>query len=445
MKVTIAGCGAVGRNLAGILVREGNNVTVIDRNRANLDAVEERLDVAAVEGPCTDIKTLKLAGVVNCDVFVAATDDDEKNVLSAAAAKKLGAGRTIARCRNPIYTSGGRNKAYAELMDIDLVVNPEDLTALEIVKLLKAPGALVIENFAMGKAQVREIVVGAGSDAAEKTLAQLSLSKLGLVAAISRAGGIIIPKGDTRILPEDKVFIIGKQENLTKLMSAFGGARPKGRKIIILGGGKVGLAASQLVEKENLNLIVIEKDRERALTVSENLKKALVLVGDGTDIDLLKEKDIENTDYFVALSGDDEDNIVSGLLAKDLGAKSSIVMVERPEYVAIVERLGIDHAVSPRLLTVTEILRFLKKGRFASVAMLENEGAELVEARIHSGSKIAGKRLSEAGIPSGTIIGAIVRGESVIVPTGADSVMSGDTLIVFTAQENIPKLENLMG
>ncbi|MFA6451726.1 MAG: TrkA C-terminal domain-containing protein, partial [bacterium] len=277
-----------------------------------------------------------------------------------------------------------------------------------------------------------------------KTLESLSLGQIGLVAAISRSGRIIIPKGDTEILLDDRLFIIGGSGNLSRLSDVFGETRTTGRKIMILGGGKVGLAAARLLEKEHLNIILIEKDRRRAQFVSETLKRTLVLVGDGTDINLLKEKDIANTDVFVALSGEDENNIVSGLLAKELGASSSLVMVERPEYVGIIERLGIDHAVSPRLLTVTEMLRFLRRGKFVSVAVLEREGAEIVEVKIAERSNIAGKKLKEAGIPSGTLIASIVRGENVIVPSGSDTILSGDTLIVFTVPENIKRLEKQM-
>ncbi|MFA6450715.1 MAG: NAD-binding protein, partial [bacterium] len=180
MKAVIAGCGAVGRNLAEMLVREGNNVTVIDTDRGKLDSVEEYLDVAAVEGQCTDLKALRSAGVHGCDIFVAATDDDEANIVAAVAAKRLGAGKCAARCRNQIYSSTLDGKGYSDLIDIDLVVNPENLTALEIVKLIKTPGSLVIENMAKGKVHLREIVVGRQSKAIGKTLKSLSLGQIGL-------------------------------------------------------------------------------------------------------------------------------------------------------------------------------------------------------------------------------------------------------------------------
>ncbi len=444
MRAVIAGCGAVGRNLAEILVREGNSVTVIDIAKERLDSVEEYLDIAVAEGQCTDLRVLRNAGVSGSDIFVAATDDDEANIVAAVTAKRLGAAKSAARCRNQIYSSGIDGKGISDILDIDLVVNPENLTALEIARLIKTPGSLVVENMARGKVHLREIVVGKGSKAAGKTLQDLSLGQIGLVAAISRGGRIIIPKGNTEILHEDRLFIIGKRENLSKLSSVFGESRSPGRKVIILGGGKVGLAAAKLLEKEHLNVILIEKDRRRAEFVSESLKRTLILVGDGTDINLLKEKDIANTDAFIALSGEDENNIISGLLAKELGVAASLVMVERPEYVSIIERLGIDHAVSPRLLTVTEMLHFLRRGNFTSIAVLERESAEIIEVKVEELSNISGKKLKEAGIPSGTIVGSIVRGDNVIVPTGSDTILSGDSLIVFTVPENLKRLENLM-
>ncbi len=443
MKITIAGCGAVGGNLAGMLAREGNEVTAIDSNRAKLDLIEGTLDVAIVEGECSDIKALRAAGISMCDLFVAVTDNDEINIVAAVTAKKLGAARTVARCKKNMYGGANINKEYPALMGIDLVVNPEELTAIEIGKLLRTPGSIVVENFARGAVQLRELFIASGNRTEGKTLKSLSMQRTGLVAAISREGRILIPTGNTEIKAEDKLFVIGKPENLKHLDKIFGKVRMPSRRIIISGGGKVGFAVAQLLEKANLDIKLIERDRTRAEFVSERLKHTLVLVGDGTDINLLREKDIESVAAFAALTGDDENNIVSGLLAKELGVATSVVMVERPEYVSIIERLGIDLAVSPRQLVVNEILRFTRRGSFASVAVLEREKAEMIEVRVEVGSQVVGNKLMDAGFQKGTVVGAIVRGDEVIVPTGSDFILLGDTLVLFTMPENIPHLEKL--
>jgi trk system potassium uptake protein TrkA len=442
MKAVIIGGGAVGQNLADMLTREGHNVTVIDNDDEKLAAINEKLDVGTMRGEGTDLSVMRMVGVGDCDFLAAVTNVDEINILAAMAARKLGAGKTIARARKAIYQPGPMY-AYSSLFEIDHIVNPDTLTSNEIGKLLRTPGALAVENFARGKVQMRELAVGARSRAAGKPLRDLPRDRVGLVAAISRAGRIIVPTGDTIIEAEDRVYIIGKTENLHKANKVFGRSSPPRQSVFILGGGSMGFALARMLERDELDVKIIERDRDRAVFLSESLERTLVLAGDGTDANLLKEEGIANADAFVALSGEDEDNILSGLLARELGVAETIVMVERPDYVGIVKRLGIDMAVSPRLLTVNEILRFVRRGNIESVAVLEKEKAEMIEVRVAHHAEVAGKKLMHAGLPRGSVAGSIVRGEEVIIPSGNDTLEPGDTIIIFTRPENISKIEKL--
>lgn len=442
MKAVIVGGGAVGQNLADMLTREGHGVTVIDSDENKLSAINEHLDVATLRGEGTDLSVLRMAGANTCDILAAVTNNDEINILAATAARKLGAGKTIARARKAMYQPGPMY-AYSSLFEIDHIVNPDTLTSYEIGKLLRTPGALAVENFAQGKVQMREMAVGARSAAAGKTLRELPRDRLGLVAAISRAGRIIVPTGDTAIEPDDRVYLIGKPETLRRAGKLFGRTEPPRQTVFILGGGSMGFSLARMLERDELDVKIIERDRDRAMFLSESLRRTLVLAGDGTDADLLKEEGIEYAGAFVALSGDDEDNILSGLLARELGAAQTIVMVERPDYVGIVERLGIDLAVSPRLLTVNEVLRFVRRGNIESVAVLEKEKAEMIEVRVAHHADVAGKKLMHAGLPRGSVAGSIVRGDEVIIPTGNDTLEPGDTIILFTRPENISKIEKL--
>ena len=442
MKAVIIGGGAVGQNLADMLTREGHDVTVIDNDDTKLAAINEKLDVATVKGEGTDLSVLRLAGIMNCDFLAAVTNMDEINILAATAARKLGAAKTIARARKAVYQPGPVY-AYSSLFEIDHIVNPDTLTSYEIGKLLRTPGALAVENFARGKVQMREVAVSSRSRAAGKPLRELPRHRVGLVAAISRAGRIIVPTGDTVIQADDRVYLIGKTETLRKSDKVFGRSSPPRQSVFILGGGSMGFTLARMLERDELDVKIIERDQDRAVFLSESLERALVLAGDGTDAALLKEEGIEHADAFVALSGEDEDNILSGLLARELGAAETIVMVERPDYVGIVERLGIDLAVSPRLLTVNEILRFVRRGNIESVAVLEKEKAEMIEVKVAHHAEVAGKKLMNAGLPRGSVAGSIVRGEDVIIPTGEDTLEPGDTIIIFTRPENISKLEKL--
>ena len=443
MKAVVLGGGAVGQNLADMLTREGHDVNVVDHDEDKLNAISERMDVGTVRGAGTDLSVLRMAGVAECGFFAAVTDNDEINLIAAMAARKLNAGKTVARARNSVYQAGPSN-SYATLFEIDHIVNPDTLTSYEVGKLIRAPGALAVENFARGKVQMREVNTAHRARAANKKLRDLSLAKVGLVAAISRNGQILVPTGDTVVQPEDRVFIIGKTENLHRAEKIFGRLAVDRQRIFILGGGNIGFSLALMLERDEMDVKILERDRDRAVFLSESLSRTLVLAADGTDAAVLKEEGIEQADAFIAMGGDDEDNIISGLLAKELGARESIVKVERPEYVGIVQRLkGIDLVVSPRLLTVNEILRFVRRGSIESVAVLEKEKAEMIEVRATPRSAISGKELRNARLPRGSVVGSIVRGDDVIIPTGTDTVEPGDTLIIFTVPENISRLEAL--
>ncbi len=411
-------------------------------DRRKIDALNEQIDVAVICGDCCDLKILRAAGTGTADVLVAVTDDDESNIISAIVAKKLGCKQTISRCRKDIYTAKGDN-SYASLVGIDLIINPEKLTAFEIAKLISTPGALIVENFAHGKVQLREVTIGDASPVCGKSLRDIGTESVGLIAGVSRGGEIFVPGGDTVIQNGDRLFVIGKPDRISRADRVFGRSRPGKKSVFILGAGHTGINLAKMLENDRFDVKMIERNMEKAESAADALRKTLVFHGDATDTNLLRDKDIASADVFIALSGDDEDNIITGLLARELGVRMCVVKVEKPEYVKIVEQLGIDLAVSPRLLGVNEALSFIRRGNFNSVSVLERDKAEMIEVRVAPQAAIAGRTLMESGLPRGTIIGAIVRGEEVIIPRGNDVVHAGDVMILFTVHENLPAIERM--
>ncbi|MFH1538517.1 MAG: Trk system potassium transporter TrkA [bacterium] len=443
MNIVVLGGGAVGMYLSRLLSEEGHDVSVIDSDPEKLEKIKETIDVRAVRGHGSNPRTLRAAGVKDTDLFIGATDSDEINLLASGAARKMGAKQTIARVRNPVYYED-RKASYKDFFEIDHIVNPDELTATDIATQIRTPGAVGVEAFTEGALQMREVTVGARSHLIGKKLKELRFAHIGLIAAIYRSGTIIIPTGDTIFEPDDHAYVIAPPEHMKHLERVLGKPVKELRKVFVLGGTNIGYMLTRMLEREYIQVVMIEHDKKKAKEMSEKLSRTLVLVGDGTDANLLKNENIESADTFVAASDDEEDNIISGLLSKELGAKASTVIVERPEYVGIVQSLGIDVVISPRLLTVNYILKFVRRGNVKSVAVLEKEKVEMIEVVVAHRSEIAGKKLRQANFPKGSIVGSIVRGGKIILPRGDDTVEPGDTLIVFTTVENIPKLEKIL-
>lgn len=443
MNIVVLGGGAVGLHVSRLLSDEGHDVSVIDSNAEKLEKIKGTIDVRAVRGHGSNPRTLRAAGVKDTDLFVGATDSDEINLLSSGAARKMGAKQTIARVRNPVYYED-KKASYQDFFEIDHIVNPDELTAIDIATQIRTPGAVGVEAFTSGILQMREVTVGTRSHLIGQKLKDLRFTHIGLIAAIYRGGTIIIPTGDTTFEPDDHAYVIAPPEHMKHLERVLGKPVRELRKVFVLGGTNIGYMLTRMLEREDIQVVMIERDKKRAKEMSEKLSRTLVLVGDGTDANLLKNENIETADTFVAASDDEEENIISGLLAKELDAKASTVIVEQPEYVGIVERLGIDVVISPRLLTVNYILKFVRRGNVKSVAVLEKEKVEMIEVVVSHRSEMAGKKLRAANFPRGSIVGSIVRDGKIIMPRGEDTVEPGDTLIVFTTVDNIPKLEKIL-
>lgn len=433
----------MGRYLAGFLYGEGHDLTMVDIDGRALDRLEGSYDLQTIEGHGASPRILRKAEIERADLFLAVTDNDEVNLLAATAAKHLGCKRCVARVQKSLYLEATQ-LFYKQTLEIDLVISPQVLTAHEVIKIVRTPGCEAVEDFAGGRVQMKQLLVPEGSPLAGRPLMELELPKGTLVVAILRGAETIIPRGLNFVKSGDEVLVLGGRNGMKRVEEAFGLSERGPRKIVIVGGGEIGLATAKRLQALGLELKLIERDEARCHELAEMLPKTLILNGDGTDLSLLKEERIETVDFFIAVSGEDEINLMSGLLAKNLGVKKCVVLVNKPDYQGIYSRLGIDQVISPRLLTAENILQFILGDQVARLEIIGENRAEILEMKPSVDSPILHTPLKEVQLPKGTIIGAIIRDNEVIIPRGESILKPGDTMVVFTLPEVRIDLEKII-
>ncbi|MCK4548204.1 MAG: Trk system potassium transporter TrkA [Candidatus Eisenbacteria sp.] len=442
MYTVIIGGGIVGTYLARVLSHEGHDVALADSSERVIDQLEETLDVKLAVGNGASLGILKELGAERADLLLAVSGNDEINLLACLTAKRMGTKRTVARARNEDYARG-KNLSYASIAGIDRLICPERLTSNAITNLLLTPGAVAVEKLAGGRVQLRTLPVTANSPLAGKALRDIKLPQSTLIVAIERESKALIPSGDDSLETGDQAFVLGQPDQLSEVAGMFGALTSSVRRVVVLGGGQIGFSIAKSLEAHDPNVRLIERNRNRCRALSETLSKTVVLNGDGTDMNLLREERVATADAFVAVSGVDSTNILSGLLSKELGVKTSIVLIERPEYLPLIERLGIDQAVSPRILAGQEIMQFVRRGQVSSAVVLGEQVAEILEIVARPSSKVMGRPLSEVSFPKGAIAAVIVSEDRVVVPTGDYVTKDGDLVIVFAMPDAIPKVEKL--
>ncbi|MFC1729367.1 Trk system potassium transporter TrkA [candidate division KSB1 bacterium] len=447
MKIIIIGGGDVGFNLAKILSKENHDIVMIDSNPEKCAYAQDKLDISVLQGNGSSGSLLASTGIGEADMVVAATDIDEVNLMASMHARKLSKARIVARVRDPEYSS---EKAVISGKDlgIDLMIHPEQEVANEIVRLVKQSSATECMTFADGRLQLLGIrLTSRTAPAVGKTLLELGAGYAQVnfrVVAITRQNQTIIPRGDDWIHFNDQLYIITDNETLPEVMNLMGKEDEKLENIMILGGGKIGrLVAAQLENEVGIKLI--ETNKDKSIKIAEHLKKTLVISGDGTDIDLLAREDVMNMDSYIALSNQDENNIISCLLAKHLGVNRVIGLVNKLVYLPIIPTIGIDSAVSKVLSTVDGILRFIRRGKVLSVSSFKRVGAEVIEFVIPEGAPITKKSLKNMKFPQGAIVGGIMRGSEVMIPTGETCISPNDKVIVFALPEAIGEIEKIVG
>jgi len=444
VRITIIGAGKVGSEIARRLAEDNHDIVVIDRDEAKLAKIEQQMDVMVVKGNASSASVLKLPEVLQSDLVAAVTNSDEVNMIACMMAKKLGVPRTVARIRDPVYA---RDLVVSkEDLGLDLIVNPEYSAALEIARLLTVSLPVHTEPFADGKVQMADVTVDdSHRHVINKRLMDINVPDSCLIVGISRKGQMIVPGGHDTIMPGDTLYLIGHVDSVNKFAAKLKRKRhQKTTNVMILGGGRIGFYLGEKLCSLGLKPKIIEQDPEKCRDLAERLPEALILQADGSDIELLKREGIRETDGFVAVTGLDEENLLISLLAKQLGAKQVIAKVSRPSYTSLIEQLGVDAAISPRLIMASAILRYIRGGRLLSLVLLLNGQAEVVELILHPDSRTVGKPLSKLGLPKGIIIGAIKRGNQIIIPKG-DVVLNGnDRLVVFAVGHHVSEIDGLL-
>ncbi len=437
MRVIIIGAGKIGFNIAKILVQEKHDVIVIEKDEERAKILMESLDIQVIIGNGASSSVLREAGINEANLVVAVTEIDEVNMIACMLAKNFSVDKTVARVRNPEYLEDNPEQSKRVLPGIDLVINPELVTAKEIAKLIDVPEALDVVYYGNGKIQLLELKITAEAPVANKYIKDLKFNYPYLIVSIFRAGKMMIPRGDDKLLANDIIFILAKTKEMIRIERLLGTEREKAERVMVLGGGFTGYHLARILEERKYKVTIIEKDYNRCLDLSNKLQNTLVIHGDATDIDLLKTESAEDADIFVCLTDDDKLNLLVSLIVKNLGTKRTIAQVRRSDYISLMQSVGIDVGISPRTLTANAILRFINKGNnVLSVTLLSNESAEMLEFIVQPDSKIINSKLRELNFPSGAILGSIFRKNQVIIPKGDDVILPGDMVTVFVLPKN---------
>lgn len=450
MKIIILGAGQVGRTAAYHLSREeANDVTVIDSNGEILRDLQDRLDIRTVNGNASSPRILEAAGIASTDILVALTNSDEVNMLACQIAWTLyRTPKKIARVRSSDYTD--RERLFGETaLAVDLWISPEQLVTEYVARLIKYPGALQVLDFADGRVTlvgIRALQGGPLIGQALRTLREHIPNVDARVAAIYRSGKSVKPEGDTVIEDGDEVFFIAASKDIRIVMKEMRKEEKPAKRVVIAGGGNIGFRlASELEDRNQVKLI--ERDQRRARRVSEQLNNTTVLHGDAADEELLVEENIDSADVFAALTNSEEANILSAMLAKRLGAHKVMALINKPSYAELIESGSIDVAISPQTVTIGSLLAHVRRGDVVRVHSLRRGAAEALEVVVHGdadSSKVIGRRIEDIALPEGTTLGAVVRGEDVIIAHHDTTVQPDDHLILFlTDRRHIDAVEKL--
>jgi len=444
MRILIVGAGDIGFQLSRRLFRERTDITIVESNPVRAQRAREQMDAIVIEGHGASARALHDAGIAECDLVAAMTDNDEVNLIACLTAKKAGVQTTIARVRNPEYMEPDCPLASTDL-GVDHFIHPEQETADMIVRLIRQATTTDVIEFEEGKVQLVGVRLDADSPLLRTPLAEL-VRQHGdppmRIVAIIRNQTTIIPGGDDTLVPGDHIFGVCAPEYIPEFIEHTGKKDINISDVMILGGGLVGqFIARKLAGKKNVKIVESDADKSRSIAVM--LPDTLIIQGDGTDIDLMAVEGLQDMDAFVAVTGDDETNIISTLLARHLKVPRTIALVNKVEYLPITPGIGMDAVVSKQLLTVNAVYRHIQAQEVAAVASVPGIDAHIIEYIVEPTDKITRKPLKDIDFPRQAVIGAVVRGDEYIIPHGDTHIRSGDRVIVFTLPGSLSAVEKL--
>jgi trk system potassium uptake protein TrkA len=450
MKVIVCGAGQVGFNIARYLSREENDVTLIDTDPRLIEQISDTLDVQGVVGYAAHPDVLEQAGARDADLLIAVTHYDEVNMVACQVAHALfEVPRRIARVRSQSYLQRGYSALFnRQHMAIDEIISPEIEVARAIVHRLGLPGAFDAIPLSDGRITLVGLRCDENCPIVDTPLRQLTelFPDLAMaVVAIRRGERDMVPTGDDQMLVGDEIYFVADSRHLKRALAAFGQEERAARRIIIVGGGNIGTFLAQQLERESphVEIKLIEINRQRAERVAQTLSHAMVIHGDALDLEILAEANVKSTETIVAVSDDDEVNILASLLAERHGCKRSIALINKPVYGSLIGQLGIDAVVSPRAITVSTILQHVRRGRIRSVHSMGDGFGEIMEIDALPTSALVGRPLRDAQLPPGVIIGAVLRGDVMIVPRGDTVIKPDDRVVMFATTESVPKVEKM--
>ena len=447
MKILIIGAGAVGFSIAKQLSAEGHDISIVDANPKLIRKIAEKLDVSIIAGNATSPSVLESAGVQEADMVLAVTTSDEVNIVTCILASKYGNGKKIkiARIRNSEFT-GNKSIFKHNGFCVDHMINPEQIIVESIIKILETPGATFAVDFPIGDVVLRGFHVPE-----DAPLVGLKFSELEdieytdsfLIVYIQRDGEMITPSHSTTISPDDTIFVLISKIGLPYFLPMVNRRADEVEKVIIYKASRTGMLLAERLENSPIAVTIIEPEKDKAEMAAASLRTAVVLHGDATEIDVLKDAAVEITDIFIALSENEQTNLLASLLAKKNGTKKTIVLTNEPDLVHIINQVDVDVVVNPRLVTASAILQHVRRGQILSIAKLGDSEAEAIELIAEEGSEVVKKPLQKIRFPKNTILGTIVRNNTMLLPKGVEAINPGESVVVFTLPDDIERVQAL--
>ena len=449
MKIVIAGAGDIGFHLAKLLSAEKQDIILIDTNQEVLDYAQSHLDVMTIRGDSASLEVLRRAEIAKANLSLGVTTSEKNNIFSAILAKKMGAGQTIARVNNPEFLAEEEKNNFAEL-GIDSLISPLQLAAKEIYRLIKQERVTDIFDFEDGKISLVGLTLDDHSNFLNRTIRDVfpvaangnGNANVCKPIAILRGNQTFLPHETTFLRQNDHLYFITKKHQIDGVVNMAGKEKRKIRNVMIIGGGNMALSTAELLEDE-YNVTIVEKDKEACKDLIERLHHSLVIQGDFTNFELLKEEGLSSMDVFIALTGNTETNILSSLVAKNCGVGKTIAQVENIEYTHISQNIGIDTLINKKLIAANNIFRYVRKGHVEAITSLHGVDAEVIEFLVTKSNRLTKKPLRDLHLPESALVAGVIRGDESMLVDEEFQLQIGDKVIIFTLPEAIGKVEKL--
>ena len=450
MKIIIAGAGKIGRTVAAILSEEGHDITVIDRNPDIISSISNELDVICVEGSATNSETLREAGAAQADLLMAATELDEVNMVCGISARHLGTKHVIARIRNPEYLS--QTEFLREALGLSVIVNPEYECAKEISRILRFPSAVRVATFSKGSVEIiaHKVAEGDKLDGLQLSDLQQSFGAKVLVSVVERGGEAIIPNGDFVLRSGDRLSITGEAKEVRRFFIAVGQYKKPVRKAMLIGGSRIAVYLARLLTEAGIDVTVVERDRETCDQLCDLVPDAAIICGDATRSDVLMEDGLLAADAFVALTGEDGDNIITSLYARNCSVGKIVVKVNRDHFSEILQDSGLESIVSPKAMVAQQLARYVRAmsnsmgSSMETLYRLADGKVEALEFRVEEGSACVGVPLKDLKLKPNILICAVIRGRQSLIPDGNTVILPGDHAIVVSAAGRLHDMDDIV-